>query len=367
MDTNTAITKSNGTRSTAQIAVLNQYDRTKYNVLAPLSIHALSPFHTVGVEIVELSADPSKGDCFKTGSSKTAQGWQDVLALSKVGLLKLGDAAGIVWDVNECKRLDNFQNPLYVAYQAQGRIRRPDGTWIKVRSTKELDLDVIREEIRDRVEGDKNSAELTSEQKDAKVFKEWIQRRKHKVALCETGAMNRVLRQLLKIKSGYTPEELRKPFVIARVDLDLSANPALREAFRIKVMQDVDDLFGGGGPEPAKLAEAEKLLALVEPSVETDGETIDEETGEIIEGAAIDDTPDFPADLTATAIPEPQDEAAAKADQREKIAAIVATRKLTDDQLEKWCQKHYRCGYAALSLDGLVDLAEALQAPAKAG
>lgn len=378
----TGLTKVNGntaavaTRQISTLDALKAYPASDYNVLAPLSVHALSPFHAIGVDIVQLSPDPRDGHVFRVGSHKVGERWVNDLALSKVALLMFSDAAGIVWDVDECKRLDNMQSPLYVAWQAQGRIRRPDGTWIKMRASKEIDLEVVREEIKRRCEADNKKADagkrLTAEQLEAKMHSEWMQFRMHKAARCETGAMNRVIRHLMKTKGTYTADELAKPFVIARVDLNLNSDARLREAFFTQVSQDIDDLWGGGGPPKAQLEQSKRVMAMVEPPVDEadDGAQmtiIDNSTGEIIEPFEIpeEEDTDIPIDLAATPTSEPQDEDKSKADLREKISALAKAAKV-GDQLDAYCQKNYQCTYADASLDSLIALQQALMERAKA-
>lgn len=108
---------------------------------------------------------------------------------------------------------------------------------------------------------------------------------------------------------------------------------------------------------------------------------IDPETGEILEAAwpqmrVVESEPEAamgefadPSDLAPSGpsdVSEPQDEDAAKQDMREKIEAVMTARKLSQTQIEKWCQKNCQCEYAAMSLDGLLALKDALEAAQKA-
>ena len=63
-------------------------------------------------------------------------------------------------------------------------------------------------------------------------------------------------------------------------------------------------------------------------------------------------------------IPEPQTEAAHKQDWRESIAKIAKERNVSDEQVQRWCQKHLGCSYAEASVDGLMELHAALKAKA---
>jgi hypothetical protein len=143
---------------------------------------------------------------------------------------------------------------------------------------------------------------------------------------------------LLKIKATYTAAELKKPFVVAQVYIDPTKDPEVARALRARVVQDVRELFGPGQDD--QLASAVPQLPAPADGEFTTADDFDEAPG--------------------TAVPEPQDEAAHKADMREKIAGILTARKLTEAQVEKWCQKNLGCSYQEASLDGLDALAQAL-------
>ena len=49
------------------------------------------------------------------------------------------------------------------------------------------------------------------------VQRDMLQKRKHKLKLAESGAMSRVVREILGLKNAYTVAELAKPFVMARI------------------------------------------------------------------------------------------------------------------------------------------------------
>ena len=340
----------------SNIIALNTFDRRQYNVLAPQSLEAISPFHRVNTYAVQLSAAASDGDVFKTGRVQAGEQWVDAFALSKVGLLKLSDAAGVRWDPRQCCRLDNGANPLYVAWQAVGGIRRSDGSWSWVKGTKEIDLEVLREDIReeqarklDRDRDTPKDPEARAAYLEAKVNKEWLQRRKHKVALAETGAMNRVLRSLLKVKSQYTAADLAKPFIVQQVVLDPTADPAVAQAMKVRVAQDLYDLgFEDRSPEPAAIHSAERTLALVEGHEDSEEISAEEAQGPADAQEAEDDEADLPFDDTD--LPEPtetEDPNSALAQEAKRKELLEGLREIAAKSrggwkgLERWWGTHY--------------------------
>jgi hypothetical protein len=256
------------------LAILNNFDRTKFNVLAPVSMESLSPFHTVRFATETISPNPDDGEVFKVGSRKVGEQWENLFALGKVALLKLGDVAGVRWDVGQCRRMDDMRSPMYVSWQVVGRVQRPDGTWHAVKATKELDLEVILAEIRaahaKKAPGTKDYPKSgTPEQQaayvEAQAQAEFLQFRKHKVARCETGAYNRALRALLKLKNTYTTAELRKPFAVAQIALDPSKDPRIANAMRVQSIHAMYDLGYEDNDVPREqLEQANEMLALAE-------------------------------------------------------------------------------------------------------
>lgn len=202
------------------------------NVVVPFEITSdrVDPFHAFRVAVVYVDPDPAHGEVWPVGKREVGGRWVQMYALAKSALQKIGVAAGIIWDPRHTRRLDDHSDPDYVEFQAVGLYRGPDGQWRVIQGTKELDLRVIEEEVRDEqwtklqdpnfklppkysyMEG-KPKEEIL----EFLVRREMLQWRKHKVARAETGAMLRALRSI-GIKSAYTEEELGKPFVFVRVD-----------------------------------------------------------------------------------------------------------------------------------------------------
>ncbi len=233
-----------------QLIELKDYEG-RCNVLIPtVTMTQISPYHRIRVEQVQLDPDPDSGDVFKVGAKKVGNNWQDVLSLSKTAILKLGTAAGIVWNWNETKVLSVSKD--YVLYQAVGAMRKPSGEWIPLKATKEIDLDVIEAET---YEANLEKAnKMKPEYRDKMSPEDWaaaktksnmLQWRKNKLMRAETGAMLRVVRALLSVKHQYSAEELKKPFAVPTVDFapDYS-DPEVRKAMAEAGVRATADLFG---------------------------------------------------------------------------------------------------------------------------
>lgn len=221
------------------------------NVLIPtVTMQQISPYHRIRVEQVKINPDPEAGDVYKVGSKKVGNSWQDVLSLSKTGIMKLAQAAGIVWNWAETRPISVSKD--YVLYQAVGAMRKPSGEWIPLKATKEIDLEVIEAETYEA--NLKTAKGLKPEQRDNMSPEEWaaaktkanmIQWRKNKLMRAETGAMLRVVRALLGVKHQYSPKELQKPFAVPTVDFapDYS-DPEVRRAMAEAGVRATADLFG---------------------------------------------------------------------------------------------------------------------------
>jgi len=215
---------------------LSVYDPQQFHLLVPFqAIQPSSPYLMVSANVVRLSPNPDDGDVYK--------GEGGSVRLTKVGLMKLASGAGITWHWPECKRVDDGSNRDYVCWTVVGGLMLPDGTYQVVRATKEIDLEVIEAEVREQqakkidYEWDEQARQYikrnwkSQESRDAAledaVRKEMIRYRKNRLALAETGAYLRAIRQALSIKANYKPAELAKPFVMVRTWIDVSQDPEL--------------------------------------------------------------------------------------------------------------------------------------------
>jgi hypothetical protein len=264
------------TVSTAEkndILSLDTYRNQKYNVLVPTTtMTQISPFHKLRVEEVRIDPNPDAGDVFKVGSKYTGKDnsgeskYEDVLSLSKTALMKISNAAGIVWNWSETKPISATRD--YVLYQAVGAFWKTSGEWLPLKCTKEIDLQVIEDETYEanlekakkyagsRYASDKEKlGNMTPEEwAKAQTKSNMIQWRKNKLMRAETGAMLRVIRDLLSMKQQYSPAELQKPFVVPHVDFSPDySDPEVRKMVMQHGLQATSDLFGRSAAPQAQL------------------------------------------------------------------------------------------------------------------
>ena len=243
-------------------------------------IKMMSPFHTLSVSHVDVDARQNSGD------------WHNIegkCVLSKVALMRIASAAGIMWDGKASGIVSKTDTS--VVFKAVAGIRMPDGTVQTMIGTKEIDLLVIEEEILEKhlSKGTKNP--------EAATRKELIQWRKNKVPRAETGAMLRCIRAVLGMKSGYTAQELQGGFDVPCISFTPDfQNPA--------AMQMISNGAYGFGSQAALSAPA-TLPALPAPHDDED-DTID---------ASYSETPEVTQEVTpeVKAPAQPQAQAQAQA------------------------------------------------------
>lgn len=199
---------------------LETYKKQGCNLLMPSThIAGLSEFHQPIIETVTLSTNPDDGDVYP--HDFTAAGPNKKWRPTKQALMKLSVCAGVIWSPTETRRVDNGSDRNYIAYKAVGGIKKADGQPVFFSAEYDMDFEVLEEEIRDghfkKISSWKDKPSNIPEKVDELTKRDMLQKRKHKLKLCEAGAMNRVLRMLLGLKQAYTTTELQKPFVMARI------------------------------------------------------------------------------------------------------------------------------------------------------
>ncbi len=221
------------------------------NLLMPSThIEGLSEFHAPVLERVLLSPNPQDGDVYPHDDADAGpkKKWRP----TKQALMKLSVCAGVIWSVNESKRIDNGADRNYIAYKAVGGIKKADGQPVFFSAEYDIDFEVLEEELRELYEKKTKADWMKNKSAQEKVDyieycvkRDLLQRRKFKLRLCEAGAMNRVLRMLLGIKQAYTTEELSKPFVMARIVFrpDFS-DKAVREKFIDASIRSMVGIYG---------------------------------------------------------------------------------------------------------------------------
>lgn len=206
---------------------LETYKEQKANIMGPsINMEGLSEFHRVVVDTERLSANPEDGDIYKHKDAYKGKPAQYII--TGRGNQKLALCAGVVWDPRETRATALSQK--YVAYNAVGCIRKPDGTPECLQAEADVDIDVVEDELREKFKkkrkdwGSKDwfqkmSKESQDDYIESAFKKELNYKKTHKTKTAATNARSRVIKPLLRLKKTYTLEELGRPFVIARVVL----------------------------------------------------------------------------------------------------------------------------------------------------
>jgi hypothetical protein len=255
-----------------------QYPKERYNSLLPSEtiLGSVAPTHRVTIEVVNISPDPKDGDVYPLSNFG---GNDNEFSLAKPAIDRLTGLAGVSFD--EVIQVDDGTNPKKVKFRAVGYIKKPDGTKRYEVASYELDLEneenIVRKAMQKKADEKNWSEDRKRKWVESKVEDTMLRYQKHKVRRADTGARLACARQLLALKNKYTREELRNPFVVARIDFspDLSDN----EIKRLIIQQFAGStraLYTG----PTALTGPRVPSAVGKPEPETGGEVIDEEPGE---------------------------------------------------------------------------------------
>jgi hypothetical protein len=227
---------------------LKEYDRKKFNVLLPSTeIATENDWHKMRVSEVEISTELRAGDTYPAigggeedeSGNKSSSG--ELRALAKPALNRIGNAAGIIWDPNRSKLVNVDRD--YACYQSVGGMRGPDGTLRVATALKEIDIRVVEAKIRMSKQSIGAKKRWTADFIEQMVQRDLIQWRQNKAMRAETGANLRVIRQLLAMRSAYTIEELQRPFIVPRFDINYD-DPNVRRMFIQQAALAQTALFG---------------------------------------------------------------------------------------------------------------------------
>lgn len=272
-----------------KVTAFLQKANESYHLISPASSVAMIPEGCSIVTSVVLVDGTGDRETYPASKADDHPGENSRRCLGKVALDRISGAAGIVWDPILGCRVDNNSDPLYCQWRAVGTYRAFDGSPITVPKNKAVDLR----------QGSPQAKMMTE--------KQLPQARMFVMEMAESKAMNRVVRTL-GVRMSYTREELKKPFIVARLMLT-GANikdPALkREIVMMRaasMLGGASMLYGGGagsshqmsaGPvthQIAPSAMAPALPAAEPPPVGTPVDEDDEDDAEPIPTP----TPGFP-------------------------------------------------------------------------
>lgn len=219
---------------------VESYEKQRYNVLVPKEIGQIPPFHMPHMSIVQVDAGKDAGETYPLPGGK--------FGLSKVVLDRIAQAGSITWIPDACQ--SGWRTPRKYRYFAVGVVKGLDAVRRTIIGEKEIDLDVVDEELRQNLP--KRWERM--ERKPHMGFDQWfkntlaeesLQFKKHVAARCESGAKNRAIRSAYGLKSSYSAEELKHPFVIPRVvpSFDLS-DPETKKMVLADALGIVPELYG---------------------------------------------------------------------------------------------------------------------------
>jgi len=239
----------------AALKKLEEYVKSGCHLLIPTTQHldSLSDQFEVIVETVKLSGHPKdrdvyphengtydyKADNWKEGTDvKTAK-----VRITKQGLNKINILSGIIWSPTLCKDIMDPYNPNRRGYEAVGGVRKPDGTPYFIPKIYAMDLDVEKEKLL--------ALYVKNQNKDYLVARDLLQKKTNIATLCESGAKNRVTREILCLKNFYTVAELDKEFVMVRIipKLDLTDEYTRRRLIDMQ-LQALSGIYGMALPSP---------------------------------------------------------------------------------------------------------------------
>lgn len=263
-----------------------KYAAENYNLVSPMTAVGRLPegfgiaFSMVRVDVRDVAQG---GETYTTGGQ--------VRGMVKSALSRIANAAGICIDPEGSRRMDDGSDPSYCAWRAVGTITHFDMTKQTEAWNKQVDLRdgaPALQSMKARLRDPKGSIE--KQLREARLF---IQE------LAEAKAWLRVVRSLCSLKSGYLPEELRKPFVVVKLMwTGESEDPELRRRFAelaaIKVLG-LGDTMGSA----AKLFGAQPVAGLEMPAQAPPRRTPPPPVGATGTGFDDDDVVDQPA-ATAT-------------------------------------------------------------------
>ena len=195
-----------------EVAILNQYPKDRYNVLMASTATQMTAWHKVVVCQVVIDPNKDSGDVYpQTGG----------MAFSKQALMRLADAAGIRFVGTDSDRADDGS----ITCTVHGVMMKADGMEHQLIGTYTWDVPVRLEQA--KLDAQKRSKQATAQ--------DLLNVRKFAHMRAETGAMERLIRSALGLKSAYSQQDLRKPFVVARIVTDFAQDPVIRLALGLKM------------------------------------------------------------------------------------------------------------------------------------
>jgi hypothetical protein len=261
--------------------ILNDFDPDQYNLLIPVqSLQEINPIYKYVQNIVQISTNLQDKEIYLESSAKGENGAK-MYALTHKALMKLCNAGnGQIVEVRKIQprvcekcieiakatkiaaKCGNCESRYNTAVQATMKFPELSGGWKIVQASREIDVSVIvKAGQADRVK------EFASEHAESK-------------------AISRCIRKAFAIKSAYTIEELKKPFIAVYAVLDAN-DPDVKKALIAGSMAASNLLYGSG----LQIGDGGKLQALPEAKAAEDDYEVESMGAEQQEGPGEPETP----------------------------------------------------------------------------
>lgn len=234
----------------------------KVILLSPVvNLDVIPEFHEIAVRYVQVDARIESGDVY---AQKGGKG----VSLTKTALDRIAGAAGLNWHPTLSGRLDDHSDRHYCHFRAVALYHQTDGSVRPLAREKEIDLRDGHPEI------------FTTDEKRMK--RKWVNgrpageienhgyvagwsadrlagAREHILAMAESKAKNRVVREL-GVKQVYHPGELERPFaILALVMTGRSEDPELEKEAKRAILSDaLGKSRGMFGPDVVSQASLER-------------------------------------------------------------------------------------------------------------
>lgn len=286
------------------LSIRNVLDkRDNYNLAIPfVESQQINPYYKLSVSLLYVDTNPNASQIFKVGSRSLGNNrWEDLYSLTKPFLQRLATEAGIQFAPGAGDVVKVDENTWKAS--AFGALRLPDGS---VRTSNNFKIiDLLTEERKYRLAYEEKAVRGITDKKAAKAASgkyagQWqgdafvvaeqdrgkyiesslldamAQLRSNAPQKAATGAILRVIRDLLGIKGVYTIDELKKPFAVARMSFSPDYNdPMVKQMMLQQCMQSVGNLFGNVQPVTQTIsipqsAIEEEIDLPVEPVLESE-------------------------------------------------------------------------------------------------
>lgn len=206
------------------VDLTNYFPAEKYNLVFPATtIQEISPLHKVTFDLCQLSDNPDDGDVYDVGVS-------DYWTISAQGVKALAFAANIQniypeSGVNESVYDDKTGLLRNIRYRAVVEVQRPDGTWKTGIGEKHLDFEALKG--------------LGYSDKRMAIMRQFA------VEIVQSGAERRAILQALGMKAKVSKKDIKKPFVIPKVQVALDLTKPLDRTLAIQsALQSRSRLYG---------------------------------------------------------------------------------------------------------------------------